>query len=91
MSFFRRRPRPAEVVAEAQLDYRDAVIEGLRDALAEANARADEAEQRTAELTQVLGAQIPYAMAAGLQRYMAEGLRARRRLNDHTTVLRRSR
>lgn len=76
MKLFHRRPRPAEVVVEAQLDYRDAVIEGLRDALAEAN--RDKA---------VLQAQLAVAL---IPQYMAVGLRARRRLDlDHTAVLRR--
>lgn len=76
MRIFRRRPPVAEVVVEAQLDYRDAVIEGLRDALAEAN--RDKA---------VLQARLAVAL---IPQYMAAGLRARRRLDhDHTAVLRR--
>jgi uncharacterized coiled-coil protein SlyX len=75
MRLFRRRPPVEQVVVEAQLDYRDAVIEGLRDALAER-------DQQIA----VLRHQLAVAL---IPQYMAAGLRARRRLNtDQTAVLR---
>jgi hypothetical protein len=73
---FRRRPRPAQVVVEAQLDYRDARIEGLHD-------RITELERENATLK----AQLAVAL---IPQYMAAGLRARRRVDhDHTAVLRR--
>lgn len=73
---FRRRPPAAQVVVEAQLDYRDARIEGLRDRIAEL-------ERDNAALKAALGVKW-------LPRYMAEGLRLQRRLNeDPTAALRR--
>lgn len=89
--WFRRRPAPAvhrsvdeAVFFGAQLDVRDAQIEGLRDALAEANARADAAERRSAVLE---GRLARHEAAELMRRGLMEHMRRPAREREHSSVL----
>jgi hypothetical protein len=71
----------------AQFDVRDAQIEGLRDALAEAVKKL--AEERSAHAVEA--ARLRYALAqavrhAGLDRYLRQGVEQARRLAEEPTA-----
>lgn len=84
-----RRRRPARqlvdaaVVVTAQIDVRDGQIEGLRDALAEANRLlAEERAARARDVAQLRAALAPYLA----QEWARRGARAARRLAEEPTV-----
>lgn len=84
-----RRRRPARqlvdaaVVVTAQIDVRDGQIEGLRDALAEANRLlAEEQAARARDVAQLRAALAPYLA----QEWARRGAAAARRLAEEPTV-----
>lgn len=87
LSSYRRRARAdvapsvdTAVFLGAQFDLRDGQLEGMREALAEANARADAAERRSAVLEGLLS-------TYKAREFMQTAARLRTRLADEPTAV----